>query len=121
AVGHESLGRNPVGPYSFMSVEDDLKVLEAFHAWRNGGHNGGAVYEVLHRNEKAIDEKSVLRREIKVRVRHVLVDGKARNTDRNDGLGPSWTALLVVIASKPFDRQSFTTHRRDEIANPKVL
>jgi hypothetical protein len=54
-------------------------------------------------------------------VRRVLVDGKARKADRDDSLGPSGTALLVGIASEPFDRQGLTAHRRDEIANLKIL
>src|SRR5262249_39976457 len=78
-------------------------------------------YQVLHWNEKVIDKEGVPRRKIKICVRRVLVDGKARETDRNRVFGPNGAVLFVGVASDPLDRQGLTTHGLDEIANPKFL
>jgi hypothetical protein len=74
-----------------------------------------------HLHEEAVDKKGMSRREIKVGVRRVIVNGEARDADRHDRLGPRGATPSKGVPPDPFYWQIPAAHCFDEIANSKIL
>src|SRR5215475_10269484 len=104
-----------------MRVEHNLEIFDDFRVPRRSRRDGRPVYEILHLHEKAVDKKGVFRREVKVGVRRVIVNGEARDADRHDALVPRSSASSKRVAADPFYRQILAAHRLDEIADSQIL
>src|SRR4029077_20196988 len=68
-----------------------------------------------------VDKKGMSRREIKVGVGRVIVNGEARDADRHDPLEPRGATPSKGVPPDPFYRQILAAHCLDEIANSKIL